>query len=128
LRILPELERSHDLVVNIAEAATHVLADELSPRTRGLVQRMGDTEAEMWSQASTAWYQRHPGAADSLGERDDDMDSLHAALMAELASGKMSLPVAMDITLVARYYERVGDHAVNIARRVAYVAGPNQER
>jgi phosphate uptake regulator len=40
----------------------------------------------------------------------------------------MSLPVAMDMTLVARYFERLGDHAVNIARRVAYVAGsmPNE--
>ena len=124
LRIVPELERSHDLVVHIAEHATHMLGDELSPRSRGLVQRMGETATEMWTQAAKAWSQRDPEAAEALEERDDDMDSLHGALLAELASGKMSLPVAMDMTLVARFYERLGDHSVNVARRIAYVAGP----
>jgi phosphate uptake regulator len=33
------------------------------------------------------------------------------------------LPVTMEMTLVARFYERLGDHAVNIARRVIYLAG-----
>jgi phosphate transport system protein len=126
LRIVPELERSHDLVVHIAEHATHMLGDELSPRSRGLVQRMGETAGGMWNDVANAWYQRDPDAAEALDERDDDMDSLHSALLAELASGKMSLPVAMDMTLVARYYERLGDHAVNVARRVAYVTGPKQ--
>jgi phosphate transport system protein len=125
LRIVPELERSHDLVVHIAEHATHILGEELSPRSRGLVQRMGETGARMWNQATEAFYGRDPDAAEALEETDDDMDSLHSALMAELASGKMSLPVAMDMTLVARYYERLGDHAVNIARRVAYITGPD---
>jgi len=125
LRIVPELERSHDLVLHIAEHATHILNDDLSPRTRGLVQRMSDTAGDMWNQATSSWYQRDRTAADQLEERDDDLDSLHSALMAELASGRMSLPVAMDMTLVARYYERLGDHAVNIARRVVYLAGPD---
>jgi phosphate uptake regulator len=35
----------------------------------------------------------------------------------------MALPVTMEMTLVARFYERLGDHAVNIARRVVYLAG-----
>jgi len=51
------------------------------------------------------------------------MDELHASLLAELASGRMALPVTMEMTLVARFYERLGDHAVNIARRVVYLAG-----
>jgi phosphate uptake regulator len=38
--------------------------------------------------------------------------------MAELASGQMALPVTMEMTLVARFYERLGDHAVNLTRRV----------
>lgn len=126
LRIVPELERSHDLVVHIAEHATHSLGGELSPRSRGLVQTMGDTAVEMWNQATNAWFQRDSGVADVLEERDDDLDDLHAALLAELASGKMSLPVAMEMTLVARYYERLGDHAVNITRRVPYLAGSDQ--
>jgi phosphate transport system protein len=123
LRILPDQERAHRLVLHIAEHATHVLSDDLSPRTRGLVQSMGDTAADMWNRTANAWYERDRTAADALEEQDDDMDSLHAALVAELASGTMRLPVAMDMTLVARYYERFADHAVNIAHRVVYLAG-----
>ncbi len=120
LRILPRQERAHRLVLHIAERASHILSDDLSPRVRGLVERMGDTAADMWNQTSTAWYRRDRYAAGALEERDDDMDSLHAALTAELASGTMRLPVTMDMTLVARYYERFADHAVNIAHRVVY--------
>jgi phosphate transport system protein len=123
LRIVPELERSHDLLVDIARRADHVIGENLSPRSRGLVQRMGDLVSDMWRQAADSWYQRDRSAAAVLDERDDEMDELHAALMAELASGQMALPVTMEMTLVARFYERLGDHAVNIARRVIYLAG-----
>ncbi len=123
LRIMPELERSHDLVENIARRADHILSDDLSPRARGIVERMGELVADMWRQASEAWYQRDSSAAAPLAERDEEMDELHASLIAELASGSMTLPVAMEMTLVARFYERLGDHAVNVARRVVYLAG-----
>jgi phosphate transport system protein len=123
LRIVPELERSHDLVVQIASRANHVLGGDLSPRGRGLVERMGNLASEMWRHAVDSWYQRDRSAALVLEERDDEMDELHASLIAELASGRMTLPVTMEMTLVARFYERLGDHAVNIARRVAYLAG-----
>jgi phosphate transport system protein len=123
LRIVPELERSHDLVVDIARHANHSLSGDLSPRSRALVARMGTLGAEMWRRAADSWYERDPAAAALLEERDDEMDGLHAALIAELASGRMALPVTMDMTLVARLYERLGDHAVNIAKRVVYLAG-----
>jgi phosphate transport system protein len=123
LRIVPELERSHDLVIQIAVRANHILGDDLSPRCRGLVERMGNLASGMWRQAVDSWYQRDRSVAAILGERDDEMDELYASLIAELASGRMTLPVTMEMTLVARFYERLGDHAVNIARRVAYLAG-----
>jgi phosphate transport system protein len=124
LRIVPELERSHDLVVQIASRANHILGGDLSPRSRGLVERMGNLASDMWRQAADSWYQRDRSAALALDERDDEMDELHSSLIAELASGRMALPVTMEMTLVARFYERLGDHAVNIARRVIYLAGP----
>jgi phosphate transport system protein len=127
LRILPDQERAHRLTLHIAELASHVLSDDLTPRTRGLVERVGDTAADMWNQTARAWYERDGSAASALEERDDDMDSLHSALVAELASGTMRLPVTMDMTLAARYYERFADHAVNIARRVIFLAGPEHK-
>jgi phosphate transport system protein len=123
LRIVPEIERSHDLVVEIARQANHLLSEDLSPRSRGLVDRMGEVASGMWRQAADAWYKRDRSAAFALSERDDEMDELHASLIAELASGGMRLPVTMEMTVVARLYERLGDHAVNIGRRVIYLAG-----
>ena len=123
LRIVPELERSHDLVVDIARRADHILSEDLSPRSRGIVERMGILVSDMWRQAADSWYRRDRSAAAVLAERDDEMDELYASLIAELASGQMAVPVTMEMTLVARFYERLGDHAVNIARRVIYLAG-----
>jgi phosphate transport system protein len=123
LRVVPELERSHDLVVNIARRASHILSEDLSPRSRGLIEQMGNVSSDMWRQTVDAWCQRDRSAAVALAERDDEMDELYASMMAELGSGRMTLPVTMEMTLVARFYERLGDHAVNIARRVVYLAG-----
>jgi phosphate transport system protein len=123
LRVVPELERSHDLVVNIARRASYILSEDLSSRTRGLVEQMGNLASDMWRQAVDCWRQRDRSAAVVLDDRDDEMDELFASLMAELGSGRMTLPVTMEMTLVARFYERLADHAVNIARRVVYLAG-----
>ena len=123
LRIVPELERSHSLVEHIARRADHFLTADLSPRTRGLVERMGALASDMWRQATESWYRRDASVADVLSERDEEMDELHSSLIGELAAGSMSIPVTMEMTLVARFYERLGDHAVNVASRVVYLAG-----
>jgi phosphate transport system protein len=123
LRVVPELERSHDLVEHIARRGDHILGGDLSPRSQGLVQRMGDLASTMWRQAADSWYKRDQSVATAIEQRDEEMDELHASLIGELAAGRMSLPVTMEMTLVARFYERLGDHAVNIARRVIYLAG-----
>jgi phosphate transport system protein len=123
LRIVPELERSHDLVVHIAAIGSHLLSSDLMSRVQGLVARMGDLASDMWRQAADSWYQRDRNAAQTLAELDESLDELHASLIAELASGQTTVPVAMEMALVARDYERLGAHAVNIARRVVYLAG-----
>ena len=123
LRVVPELERSHDLIVGIARRGNLILSQDLSARSRALIEHMGNLGSEMWREAVDCWRERDRSAAVALGERDDEMDELYASLMAELASGQMTLPVTMQLTLVARFYERLADHAVNIARRVIYLAG-----
>ena len=123
LRVVPELERSHDLIVSIARRGSLILSQDLSARSRGLIEHMGNLASEMWREAVDCWCERDRSAAAALAERDDEMDELYASLMSELASGEMTLPVTMELTLVARFYERLADHAVNIARRVIYLAG-----
>jgi phosphate transport system protein len=123
LRIMPDLERAYNSVVEIASRANHVLSQDLSPRSRGLVERMGNLASDMWRQAADSWYQRDRSAAVALAGRDEEMNELYASLIAELASGPMAIPVTMEMTLVARFYERLADHAANVARRVIYLAG-----
>jgi len=123
LRIVPEVERSHHLVTHIARRANHILSGELSERSKGLIERMGSLVADMWRQATDSWYKRDRSAAYNLAIRDEEVDELHSSLIGELASGQMTLPVTMEMTLVGRFYERLGDRAVNIARRVVYLAG-----
>jgi len=122
LRIVPELERSHDLAEHIAKAATRGLPRELPPRVRGLIEEMGRVGVQMWRAAATAYLDRDAERADALDRADDELDDLHVSLTAELVSGQLSVPVATEMTLIARYYERLGDHAVNVARRVRFLA------
>jgi len=123
LRILPELERSYHLVVQLASRASHIRSDDLSPRSRELVGRMGNLAADMWRCTADSWYERDHSAAAVLAERDNEMDELHASLIAELSSGRMELAVTIEMTLLAPLYERLSDHAVNVAGQIIYIAG-----
>src|SRR5687768_2965024 len=87
LRIVPELERSHDLAEHIAAAAARGLSAELTPRVRGLIAEMGRVGVEMWRRSAIAFRDRAEEAADELVEIDDELDELHVSLTAELVSG-----------------------------------------
>lgn len=121
LRILPELERSGDLAEHIASHSAQGLARWLTPRALSLVSQMGSVGLEMWDTAAAAFATGDSSAADLLRVRDDEVDDLHVSLTAELAAGGISIPVAIEMGLVARYFERLGDHAVNITRRLEQV-------
>ncbi|HUQ63030.1 MAG TPA: phosphate signaling complex protein PhoU [Acidimicrobiales bacterium] len=122
LRIVPELERSGDLAEHIAQRAARGLTSELTPPIRGLIEEMGRVGVELWRGAADAYTNRDGAAEAHLRERDDELDDLHVSLTAELAGGGLRLPFAIEMALVGRFYERLGDHAVNIAARVRYLA------
>ena len=125
LRVTPELERSHDLITQVADrTGLAAPGGGLTPRARVLAVRMGDLAAAMWRQAADAWYHRDRSAATALAERSQQMSELRASLTAELAAGQETVQAAMEMTLIARCYQRLGAHALNIARRVTYLAGP----
>jgi phosphate transport system protein len=119
IRIVPELERSGDLAEHIAKRAGSGLATQLTPTARGMIERMGTVTAELWRRAADGFVDRDPEAGARLEEADDEVDDLHTALTTELLSGDVPAPIAADATLIARFYERLGDHAVHIAQRVS---------
>jgi phosphate transport system protein len=122
LRIVPELERSADLATHIASRAMRGLTPDLSPRVRGLIESMGQVGVEMWHRATDAYAERDGDARPRLDDADDELDDLHVSLTSEISSGKVSTPVAIELALVGRFYERLGDHAVNITAHVRYMA------
>jgi phosphate transport system protein len=126
LRMLPDMERNGDLAEHIARRAARGLGAEMSARSRGLVERMGEVAANIWRETADAFAERSAEAATSIDDLDDELDDLHVSLTAELVAGTMPLPVAIELAMVARFYERFGDHAVNLARRMAtlLVGGP----
>ncbi len=117
LRILPEVERSGDLAEHIARRAARGLGSEMSPRSRGLVERMGEVASTIWREATDVIIDGKLEATGAIEDIDDELDDLHVSLTAELTSGSMTLPVAVELALLARFYERFGDHCVNLARR-----------
>lgn len=66
LRVVPELERSHDLVVRIASQASLIRGGDLPPGVTGLAGRMADLVSVMWRQAADAWYERDRSVAAAL--------------------------------------------------------------
>ena len=119
IRMLPDLERNGDLAEHVARRAARGLGTELSARSRGLVERMGEVAIRMWRATTDAYAERLPTGATQVDALDDEMDDLHVSLTVEVVAGTMPLPVAVELAMVARFYERFGDHAVNLARRVA---------
>lgn len=118
LQILPELERSGDLAEHIASHAVQGLARWLTPRARNLVEQMGSLGAQMWELAADAFVKDDDSLIGVLRARDDEIDDLHVCLTAELAASGVAVPVAIEMALVARYFERLGDHAYNVVRRM----------
>ena len=118
LLIAPELERSADLVEHIALRTGHGLERHLSPLARELVTAMARAGATMWRAASQAFLQGDSEAAERLRRVDDELDDLHVRLSAELAVATLPVSSAIELGLVARFLERLGDHAVNVTRRI----------
>jgi phosphate transport system protein len=119
LRMLPDLERNGDLAEHIARRAARGLGVEMSARSRGLVERMGEVATTIWRSTADVFANRSVAEAVLVDDLDDEMDDLHVTLTAEVATGTMPLPVAIELAMVARFYERFGDHAVSLARRMA---------
>ncbi|MGH9054796.1 MAG: DUF47 domain-containing protein [Acidimicrobiales bacterium] len=80
----------------------------------------------MWELASKAYAERSRDVGFLLSDADDELDELSAALLSEGAAGGAVPAVAAELALVARFYERLGDHAVNLARRVDSMVAPRR--
>ncbi len=125
LRMASEIERSGDLVVNIAKTMRRIYGEELTPRLRGLIGQMSDEAAKLYKAAIDAYLDEDAGLAAAIDDMDDVLDSLQKdfieAVIAAHEDDQIDLNTAVQLALIARYYERIGDHAVNMGERVQYL-------
>jgi phosphate transport system protein len=119
-----DIERMGDLALHVAQAARRrhpqpVLPAEVAP----YFAEMGRVGVELARKAATIIRSRDLDAAAQLEADDDAMDDLHKHMFTVLMDRNWTHGVesAVDVTLLARFYERYADHAVAVARRIVYV-------
>lgn len=121
-RIAANVERCGDLVASIARRAERLERGALTAPVRATLEEMGAAVALMFERAAQAYLVLDAGVAATVGEIDEHVDRLQRDLLHELVAHPVDVESAIDLALVARFYERVGDHAVVIAERVRFVA------
>jgi phosphate transport system protein len=125
LRVAHELERSADLMVNVAKTAWRLHPHPLSSRAQTLVDRMGRQAVLQLRMAVNAFADRDCSWASALADMDNAMDELQTEMLRLALSDAVERDAAVlgavQLSLVARHYERIGDHAVTIAAQVRLV-------
>lgn len=124
LRIVADIERSHDLIVNIAKATIRMVGFSVDPSVSKLVGEMARQAAFEFKHAIEAYQKKDDTLARSIVTTDSVLDATHRdllqAIFAAHRAGNCEIEVALQYALVGRFLERIGDHAVNLARSVVY--------
>ncbi len=125
MRVGHELERSADLMVNVAKTTRRLYPHQLDPKLRGIIDQMGSQAANQTRVAIDAFADSDPHWAAALADMDDRMDELTKSLFRHILAGggadEASVLLAVQMALVGRHYERIADHAVTIAERVGFM-------
>jgi phosphate transport system protein len=124
VKINSDLERVGDLAVNIAEAAkryvTHAPVKKLID-----IPRMGDLAQTMLRDALDSYVKRDTALSRTVLNADDELDALKTQVFRELLTYMLQDPTtvepALDLILISRHLERIGDHATNIAEDVIFM-------
>ena len=131
VKINTDLERVGDLAVNVAEAGKRYLQH---PPVKPLIDipRMGDIAQAMLRDALDAFVRRDVGLAEAVLAKDDDLDGLKTQIFRELLTFMLQDPAtiepALDLILISRHLERIGDHATNIAEDVIFMVSARDVR
>ena len=124
LRVAQELERCGDLSRSIARRSTRVDESVLTPRVRLLVHELGAEAVRMLAGAVRAYGVLDGAAAAAVVAADAALDDLYTLLLRELFSLRQAANEPLvEAGLVARFLERLGDHAAVISERVHFING-----
>jgi phosphate transport system protein len=125
VKINSDLERVGDLAVNIGEAAERYVSH---PAVKPLVDlpRMGTIAQRMLRESLDAFVRLQIDAAQKVLDQDDILDDLKNQIFRELLTYMLgdtqTIEPGIDLILISRHLERIGDHATNIAEDVIFIA------
>ncbi|MQA31344.1 MAG: phosphate signaling complex protein PhoU [Luteitalea sp.] len=130
-KINTDLERVGDLAVNIAEAARRYASH---PPVKKLIDipRMASIAQTMLRDSLDAFVRRDMALAQHVLNEDDRLDSLKTQIFRELLTYMLQDPStiepALDLILISRHLERIGDHATNVAEDVIFIISARDVR
>jgi phosphate transport system protein len=131
VKINTDLERVGDLAVNIAEAARRYT---MHPPVKKLIDipRMAEIAQVMLRDALDAYVRRDTALAQQVLDEDDELDALKTQVFRELLTYMLQDPAtiepALDLILISRHLERIGDHATNVAEDVIFMVSARDVR
>ena len=125
LRTIHELERTGDLMVNVAKTTRRLYPVELADSIRAIIDRMGRQAVVQMRLAIESFAESDVARATALEDMDNVMDDLQRDLFRTIfalgRADEAGLQQMVQVALVGRYYERMADHAVNIGERVTFM-------
>ncbi len=131
VKINTDLERVGDLAINIAEASTRYIQH---PPVKELIDipRMATVAQDMLRDALDAFVRRDETLAREVLDRDDELDTLKTmvfrSLIDHMTHDPATIQPALDLVLVSRHLERIGDHATNVAEDVIFMVSARDVR
>lgn len=123
LRMSATLERMGDLAKHVAITARRNHPETAVPEhLQDSVRAIAELTVRSIADAATVIRERDLALAGAVEKRDEEIDDLHLQILREV-KGIEALPVSqvVDLTLLARFYERLGDHAVSLVRRIGFL-------
>lgn len=129
IRMVSDLSRMGDLAAHIAKIARMRYPDHAVPESlNSNFRRMATVAEDMVTAAGRTLSERDVRDAESLADSDEEMDELRRVHFRVMLDGEWpySVEAAVDVALLGRYYERIADHAVLMARRVIYIVTGTQ--
>jgi phosphate transport system protein len=126
VRLLYEIERSGDLVVNSAKGMLRQEGFVMSPALHGILARLAEQSALVFGEGLDALRELEASAGPRLDRIDDLVDDLVEDYYSQLAADHEELPdmhldTVIELSRVGRYLERIADHGVNIGDHVTFI-------
>jgi phosphate transport system protein len=122
IRLVPWLHEVMDLISDVAAPSHRAIGEHLTPRVISLIEQLAERTSSAWEAVESGWRSRSPRVERTVRERLELAADVRSAVAAELGSGSLSLPVALEMAVTTRAFDRLGHHARQSARLVVSLA------